>query len=353
MSQSEGFGTMEPLGGGKGDDLGDLKVKRGGGAVIAVLFVLGLLGAAAAGVWYFGMREDPAVAHETFRREVLGPAYTQYYEEFWACALNEPLANFKNNSDLQAKIRANGSGADTKRYGQHLLESEKCLPLLTKAMPEYQALKTNPATPADYHELLGRLATDLEGVQRAWTAHAEHLAKSDQRRDLRERIKSRGEHWVGYQSSINHKVPEKVAHYTPNAVSYTQFVQCVLGDRDFASFAGAEGQSAQDEAIAYLDQQCAQNRAVFLSRVDGDCRSKLFPVEVPQADDAFAGLVKHWTKVENDFGTALPFVECLEEAEEDQTKTLVEGIAKAWYGFSRTYREIVDLSKTKSSAAGQ
>ncbi len=245
MSQNEDLGHIEPLGGGKDDDLGDLKIKRGGGVIIPIVFILALIGAGAAGFWHFGMREDPGVAHENFRREILGPLNVEYYNEFWACALNEPLANFKNNTALQAKVRQNGAGSDTKRFGHHLLENENCLPLLSKAIPEYQGLKTNPAVPADYGQLLDQLGTNLEAVQKAWTGHAEYLVSTPERRDLRDRIKTRGEHWVGYQSSINHKVPEKVAHYTPNAVGYTQYIQCVLGDREFTSFTQGEGESAQ------------------------------------------------------------------------------------------------------------
>ena len=92
-----------PLG---GDDLGDLKVKRGGGPVIAILLLIIALGAAAAAVWYFVLREDPGVAHEHFRTEVFGIVHNQYYEPFWTCALGGvPLSNFKNNQELVARIQ--------------------------------------------------------------------------------------------------------------------------------------------------------------------------------------------------------------------------------------------------------
>ena len=45
-----------------------------------------LIGAGGAAFWHFGMREDPSVAHENFRREILGPVHAQHYNEFWACA---------------------------------------------------------------------------------------------------------------------------------------------------------------------------------------------------------------------------------------------------------------------------
>lgn len=348
MSQQDGVGDVQPLGGQQGDDLGDLKIKRGGGVLIPILFIVVLLGVGGAAFWYFAMREDPTVAHEAFRREIFGPVHGQYYNEFWACALNEPLSNFSNNTELMAKIGQNAGGGDAKRYGQHLLESENCLPLLNKGIPEYRAIKSNPATPPDYYPLLDELAGSLEGVQKAWTQYAEFQSKADKRADLRNRIKARGEHWVGYQSSTNNRVADKIAHYTPSAVMYHQYISCVLGDTSFTSFSGEEGMSAQDQLLGVLDKQCAQNRANFLQRLETTCRDKLYPTVPPAPDESFEDAVRHWSKVENDFGSALPMIECLEEYEEAHVKTLTENIAKSWYGFSKAYRSLIELSKAKS-----
>lgn len=346
MSQDD-FGQVAPLGGGGKDDLDDFKVKRGVGVLIPIIFGVVLLGAIGGAVWYFAFREDPTVAHVQFRREVFGEVHQTYYDEFWACALNEPLDNFKNNKELTTKIIKNASGGDAARYGHHLLENEKCLPFLEKGIPDYRSIKTNPATPPEYGPYLDKLTSNLENIEKSWRNFAEFQANSRDRGKLRKLIKTRGEAWVGYQSSINNRVRDKVAHWEPKALIYHDFMDCVLGDTEYTSFTGEEGQSAQEELVTFLDRQCTQNRSVFLERLGG-CSSKLTPEAPLEVTGDFEDAAAYWKRHDNDFGSAVPMMECLSDYEDDHSGTLVGEIAKAWYDFTKSYRELIEFSKTKS-----
>ena len=350
MAQGEGLGPTAGTGGAvpPGDDLGDLKVKRGGGVMIPIVFIVILLAIGAAALWYFAFREDPRETHNNFRREVFGPVHAKYYDAFWGCVLREPIRDFKNNQELRAKIKQNGAGGTAKRYAEFIKSDENCLPLLDKAIPAYQELKTNPATPADYDELLDELTGELERIKGAWTEYANFEEGSEDREHLWKRVEETGEAWVGYQESVNNRVPDKIAHWQPNAAPYVGYIQCVLGDTPYTSFEKNDTDRADARLHDYLEDQCFKNRAAFLERVQGKCRDLLW-AETSQEDLAnLENLAKTWKTKDNDFASGVPIIDCIKLYEKTQTDALIENIAKTWYDFSKTYEEIIDLNKSKS-----
>lgn len=344
MDQQSGLGGPSA----PGDDLGDLKVKRGGGVAIPIIFILLLLGVGVGAFWYFGMREDPREMHNTFRREVFGPVHAKYYDAFWGCVLREPLRDFKNNQDLMNKIKLNGSGGTAKRYAEFIKTEENCLPLLGNAIPAYQELKTNPATPEDYHELIDQFADGLGRIQSAWVEYADFQHQSESREKLWKRVEHTGKAWVGYQTSTRDRVPDKIAHWQPNALSYVPYIQCVLGDTSYTSFEKGGGDRADGKLHDYLEDQCFKNRAAFLDRVQGSCSEHLWKAATPENIEELERVAKHWKTKDWDFASGVPVIDCIQLYEKTQSQTLIENIAKSWYDFSKTYGSFIELNKAKT-----
>lgn len=339
-----------PAMGGGGDDVGEIKVKRGKNVAFGLLAIVIIAGAAGAGVWYGFFREDPAAAHEAFRREVFGVAHAQYYQAFWSCALAAPEDNFRNNTELTSKILQNANGADAARYAEHLRKSESCLPLLAKGIPEYRALKTNAKTPPDYAADLDTLATNLEAIQKSWSDFADFTAGIEKRARLSERIKLRGEAYAGYEGAVEQNDAERRTKFQANAVSYYEYLSCVLGDTSYTSY---EGDPESDDAahyklVAHLDEQCRTGGDAYVEKLQTTCADKLFPAAPPAPTPEFEAAVAHWVKQGGDYGSAVPLMECLQEYEERRSKSLVDDIAKAWYDYRGTYRRIYELSKSKT-----
>lgn len=342
-----------PLG---GDDLGDLKVKRGGGPVIAVLFIIIALGAAGAAVWYFMLREDPGLAHEQFRTEVFGVVHNQYYDPFWTCALGGvPLSNFKNNAELVARIQvpAKQGPAAAAANAERLKTSENCLPLLSKAIPEYRAIKTNPETPAEYHPMIDEIATSLESIEGAWNSYAAFHTGAAGRNEYRERVLKRGGDWIRYVSATEERI---VKNLTPvqgtNAVAYAHFIQCALGETSYTSFT-TEGEeietSAQYKVADHLELGCDNGGEAFVAKLNA-CKSHLFAVEGNEIDDAFEEVVAHWIKQGVDTQSGAPITQCLERAEKAQAQAVAENVAKAWYDFTKAYNKLYEHSKSQSGS---
>ena len=281
-----------------GAGLPDPSLPTSGSKVIPILLGLAGLAVVAAAVWYFVFREDPALAHERFRREVFGATHQRYYDQFWHCALTVPPGDITNNAALAQRIEKNAAGEDATRYGRYLLESEKCLPLLSQAIPEYRALKNNPATPPDYHALLDDMSRQIEEVNRAWTEYAQYGSQTDFRKELRDGIKQRGEHFAGYEGAIEQRDSERQTKYRKNAVNYYNFIQCVLGLTSYTSFTGGRGsrEGAHYKLVAALDDRCREEGDDFLRRVQLECRDALFPEKAVEPTKEFEDAVRHWIK---------------------------------------------------------
>lgn len=350
MAQQDGTGGPVASGGGlpPGDDLGDLKVKRGGGVVIPIFFILLLLGVGGAAFWYFGLREDPRDTHNNFRREVFGPVHAEYYGAFWKCVLREELKNFSNNQDLMNKIKSNASGGTAKRYAEFIKTEESCLPLMDEAIPAYQELKTNPATPAEYHEILDQMSDGLGRIKSAWTEFADFQSGSENRDKLWKRVETTGKAWVGYQTSTRDRVPEKIAHWQPNALAYVPYIQCVLGDTGYTSFEKSGEDRADARLHDYLEDQCFKNRAAFLDRVQVKCTDHLWAESTPESIGALEDTAKQWRTRDWDFASGVPVIDCVKLYNKNQSKVLIENIAKSWYGFSKTYGEFIELNKANT-----
>ncbi len=342
-----------PLG---GDDLGDLKVKRGGGPVIAILLLIIALGAAAAAVWYFVLREDPGVAHEHFRTEVFGIVHNQYYEPFWTCALGGvPLSNFKNNQELVARIQvpAKQGPAAAAANAERLKTAENCLPLLSKAIPEYRAIKGNEETPEEYYPMIDDIATALEGIQGAWGEYSTYHSEAAGRNEYRERILKRGGDWIRYVSATEERIVKNLTEVQKtNAVAYYNYVQCALGDTSYTSFV-TEGEeletSGQYKVADHLELACDNGRDEYVAKLNV-CKVHLFTAEGNEVSDHFEEVVAHWIKQGVDTQSGAPLTKCLERAEEKQAKTVAENVAKAWYGFTTAYNKLYEHSRTQSGS---
>ena len=353
MSEQDKVVSGAPAAAGGADDIGELKVKRGGGGIaMAIILILLIGGGAGAALWYFVLRDDPSVAHDAFRREVLGVAHVQYYDTFWNCALSAPLSDFRNNVQLMQRIQRNSAAGDARRYGEHLQKSASCLPLLGEGVPAYRALKSNAKTPAEYGELLDELAANIEEVQRTWTGFASYAVGAEKRADLRSRIKARGEAYAGYEGAVEQNDAARRTKYLANAVGYHQYLTCALGHVSYTSFEGnPEGDDAAHyKLVAHLDERCRSDRDAFVERLTETCGEKLYPTSPPAPTPEFEEAVGHWVKQGGDYGSALPLIECLEEDQTARTTKLAEAITKAWYDYTKSYRQIYELSKSQTTS---
>jgi hypothetical protein len=338
---------------GQGDEaLPELKVKRGGGVGVAVLFALVGLAGAGAGLWYFVLRADPAEAQAAFRREVLAPAHQGYYEQFWQCAMTVPLSTFSNNAELIARINKNSAGMDGTRYGRHLLEDEKCLPRLNDGIVEFRLLKGNPLTPEAYAPLLDELVGEVEEVNRAWTEYAQFVSQADFRQELRDAIKTKGEAYAGYEGAVEHRNNARKTKYRKGALHYYHFIQCVLGETSYTSFQSSRSRrtGAHHKLIETLDGLCQAGGDEFRNHIEQVCRDLLWNLESDVREDDFENAVKHWVRNGGDYGSAVPVLECLETAEEGNRNKYINNIAKAWYDYGKTSRRIIDMSKTTAGS---
>jgi hypothetical protein len=357
MTGNGDIGQVAPLGGRPpGDDLGDLKVKRGAGPVVAVLLLLVAIGGIGAAVWYFAFKEDPAFVHENFRTQIFGTVHNQYYDPFWTCALGgQPLSNFKNNTELVARIQlpAKQGSAVAKLNAERIKSSDNCLPLLAKAIPEYRAINTNPETPAEYQPMIEELATNLEGIQTAWTEYADFHAVSADREEFRERILKRGADWIRYVEKTRDKAVRDLTDVQKtNGAAYCNFVQCVLGDTPYTSFV-TEGDeletSAQYKVADHLELACDNGGAAYIAKLQA-CRVSLFSADGNEVTKAIDEAAAHWAKQDLDTQSGAPIFECLERNEESQGKAVAVNIAKAWYDFTKSYNKLYEYSREKSGS---
>ncbi len=355
MTGQGDLGQAAPLGSPPaGDDLGDLKVKRGAGPIFAVLGLLIAIGVGGVAVWYFALREDPGVVHEHFRTQVFGPVHAQYYDTFWSCALGgRPLSNFKNNTELIAYLQrpAKQGPAAAKATAEQLKSSGNCLPLLAKAIPEYQAIKNNPDTPEEYYPYIDDLTQKLTAIKAAWTSYADFHAGADDRHDFRERILKRGADWIRYiEKTGERQVRDLTQVQKTNAVAYYNFVQCALGDTDYTSFE-TEGEtlegSAQYKVAEHLELACDNGGVEYEERLY-QCKTSLFSAEGNEITEEFEDAAAHWSKQGADTQSGAPLVQCLERGEEKRAKMVAENIAKAWYDFSISYNKMLDYSREQS-----
>jgi len=338
---------------GQGDEaLPELKVKRGGGVGVAVVFALVVLAGVAGGLWYFVLRADPAEAQAAFRREVLAPAHQGYYEQFWQCAMTVPLSTFTNNAELVNRLKKNSSGTDGTRYGRHLLEDEKCLPRLNEGIVEYRLLKGNPLTPEAYAPLLDELVGEVEEVNRAWTEFAQFVSQTDFRQELHAAIKTKGEAYAGYEGAVEHRNSARKNKYRKGALHYYHFIQCVLGDTSYTSFESPRTQrtAAHHKLVETLDELCRAGGDEFRARIEQECRDVLWNLGSEAREDDFEQAVKHWVRHGGDYGSAVPVLECLETAEESRRNKYIKSIAKAWYDYGKTSRRIIDMSKSTAGS---
>jgi hypothetical protein len=340
------------------DDLGGGEKKGGGLGRIIVLVVVVIVGAIGAFVVYTLSNPVDTDAHNAFRNEVFAPVHTKFYEPFWRCVLRDPVRNFKSAGEIREKIKAFSFDNRTQAYAEFIKSEPDCLPLLDKMIPEYAAMSKNAKTPTGYGVALLELQTAIEDTKRAWTAYQEYESHYRDRHNLLDRIDATSKAWVGYQSSVRNKVPEKIAVWLPNAMPYVRYIKCALGDTSFTSFeVGEPGNAiAQNKLLEVLDGQCDSNKSAFLLRLEELCRPELAKNTQPEEQAILDEVTDYWNKADNDFGSAVPINECLTGAEETQTGRLMDAIAKTWGDYVTSYNKLVELNnaflgKTTESAA--
>jgi hypothetical protein len=348
MSQDDGLGHGDDT---KGDaatleELANEKVKLGMGTMGVAVFGLGVLVIVGAAVWFWFIRDDPTAPHVRFQQDVMGQAQATYYTEFWSCALDAPVAEINKNTELIAAIHALGDGANAASYSEKLIKNEKCIPRLNEGVKAYRALKSNPGSPPEYADLLDDLAGRMEDLQKAWTAYAEYQATAGERDETRERIRKSGGSWIDFQDATLRKSVDEANGLQPRAVPYVSFISCLLGDVSYTSFVGEEGTFAQDKIAAAIDLRCDTERFGFIARMS-ECRLKAMP-ETAEPSDAFTAAATHWSAQQGDAASPEALDECIDRVTKERGGVLVEDIATAWEGYTKSYKALMSFSRSKS-----
>ncbi len=298
----------------------DISISNTGQRIRAILVAIVAVGAAGGALFWWNSQNAKIEAHEKARAD-FQKAHTMGYVDFWTMTQVD-IKTLKSNQDFETKMKQIIS-EEPVRYANYI--KEKALPIINKALPEYQAI----SVPSEYVDKMAAVSKAAEGLHGAWDHFADELLKFEIYFKSKKSLDKVANDWLGAQQYKDDK-------YTANAVKYFALLSCVLPDQKIEDIDTMDINVTVKNSCAKADA-----KTPWFRRVAYDCLPKL--LEKPgEPDDAFkATLEKSRGSERMDHASKFGIEDCLKASRDYLESDIIEKVAKAWADYVVAQNELL------------
>jgi len=296
-----------------GDDQGieDIKISHTGSkSAVIIVFILIIAGAIYAWMHWQGVKAERE-RHEKVKKDFQA-AHVEGYMPFWeTCRIT--TSEIKTNQDMIARLKKLAVGSE-EAYGRYI--REKCLPHWESALPLYKGV----SGPDQYNEVLQKLVTDVEAMQKVWKELSVFLEKTPERDKYKKQVSESGNKWLAYQQGIDEKksmIPSD---------QYVHLMQCILGDKVLTEI---NVDVLQDE----LRGTCSKDPVMWYARIRKDCYPVYDKLEMSSDDLLKSALKTFATPQSVDQTSVFGVTDCIKKAEEQSLEEHLTKVTKSWVAY--------------------